>query len=89
MDRLLVGLAALLTWAVSSGILFVLCLLSVSEVIINGALVVIGACLIGSSISFALKRDAAVFVLAAGPGLVAGAIFVASMVMNQVALRST
>lgn len=74
MDRLLVGLGALVTWAVTSAALFVFCVLSVNEKIIGAAVVVIGGCLVGSVIAIALKRDGLGFVLAAGPGLVAGAI---------------
>jgi hypothetical protein len=76
MSRVANILAALVVWAVSSGLLLFMCVFSVNQTIISAALVVAAVTLIGSAVAFATKHDKLGFLVAAGPAVVIAGLLV-------------
>jgi hypothetical protein len=68
-NRVAYILAALVLWAVSSGLLFFMCVFSVNQTIISAALIVSGATFIGSGLAFATKHNRLGVAVAAGPAV--------------------
>lgn len=82
MNQLVVGITALVTWAISSVILFMFCAFSINANIIAAAIVVILISFIGSLGFFTKQRYAAVYIFAFLPVLVALAILLYAGAVN-------
>ena len=82
MNRLSYILTALAVWAVSSALLFFICLFSINQTIIYGAMAVIGVTFIGSSVAFVTKWNKTGMAIAAGPAVVIVGILVMFVVVG-------
>ena len=82
MNQLAYILTALAVWAVSSALLFFICLFSINQTIIYGSLAVIGVTFFGSSVAFAFKCNKTGMTIAAGPAVVIAGIMMMFVVVG-------
>jgi hypothetical protein len=80
-------LGVVVLWALGSVALVVICLLSISEEIILGSVVISGVSLVGAVMLLASKRPGGALVVAGIPAMCMGALFVIVAVANMLSIH--